>query len=253
MNLNAFLLVDIGNSLIKWAVADIFEANALPVVVGEMPTAKATTTRIEALAKKFPQHYLVLASVVPKLVPIFCRVFKRRFHLVTADSPALGLGFDYPRPAELGADRLAAAVAVHADGKWPVIVVNCGTATAFTVLDKKGNLCGGAIAPGLQTQLAALLGKTAQLPNVVLSPPRHYLARSTEEAIRSGVMLSFQGGVKETLHQLSAALPGRRPHIVLTGGNASSLTSALDLPHTLRPLLVFEGLRIMGVRIFTPA
>jgi pantothenate kinase type III len=58
--------------------------------------------------------------------------------------------------------------------------------------------------------------------------------------------------VKEIIHQLSDALPGRRkPHIILTGGNARYLTDSLDLPHTLRPLLVFEGLHMIGVRTRT--
>jgi type III pantothenate kinase len=189
--------------------------------------------------------------VVPKLTFEFCRTFKRGFHSVTADSTALGIVFDYPKPAELGADRLAAAVAVQGLKKWPVIIVACGTATAFTVLDARGRLCGGAIAPGLQAQLDALLGATAQLPAITLKAPRSAMARSTQEAIRAGVMLNFQGGAKEIIRQLGQALPGwKRPGIILTGGNAHHLTDSLSMRHTLRPLLVFEGLRIIGYRVW---
>jgi type III pantothenate kinase len=258
MNLNAFLFVDIGNTRVKWAnaaipVFDTSYAKDIPPITGEMPTTEATPERIRELSKECPRHYLILASVVPHLTSEFCRFFKRRFHIVNAESPALGLDFDYPNPAEIGADRLAAAVAAHEGGKWPAIVVSCGTATAFTVLDAKGRFCGGAIAPGLQTQLAALLGATTQLPMTKLRQPKSALAKATREAIRAGVMLNFQGGAKEIIHQLSTALPGRRkPHIILTGGNAQYLTGSLDLPHTLRPLLVFEGLRIIGNRIWMP-
>jgi type III pantothenate kinase len=131
-----------------------------------------------------------------------------------------------------------------------VIVVSCGTATAFSVLDAKGRFCGGAIAPGLQTQLASLLGATAQLPDTKLSPPRTALAKSTQEAIRAGVMLNFQGGINEILRQLSAALKTKRPRVVLTGGYAEHLADSLDLPYALRPLLVFDGLRIIGNRVW---
>jgi len=257
MNLNAFLLVDAGNSRVKWADAAIpgfapSWATGIPSVAGEMPTAEATAERLQELAKGCPRHFLVLASVVPRLTVDFCRVFKRRFYLVEADSSALGLEFDYPRPAEIGADRLAAAVAAHEAGKWPAIVVSCGTATAFTVLDAKGRFCGGAIAPGLETQLAGLLDATAQLPETTLRPPRSPLAKSTQEAIRAGVMFNFQGGVKEIIRQLSDALPGRRkPFIILTGGHAHFLTHSLGIAHTLRPLLVFEGLRIIGNRVWS--
>lgn len=261
MMFHSFLFIDIGNTRVKWAVADLpgkdpsrmlYSEAATPLVKGEMLTTDATPDRIRELKKNFDGHFLILASVVPKLTFDFCRTFKRGFHSVTADSPALGLEFDYPNPAEIGADRIATALTAHEARKWPVIIVSCGTATAFTVLDAKGRLCGGVIAPGLQPQLAALLGATAQLPKTTLQPPRSALAKSTQDAIRAGVMLNFQGGVKEIIHQLSKALPGRKkPHIILTGGNAHYLTNSLDLPHTLRPLLVFEGLRIIGNRIWS--
>jgi len=242
----SFLLIDAGSSWLKWATSP---ARGPVRPAGKIATVKATAAWIKTLARKFPKHQAVLASVVPKLTPVFQRAFAQRLHVVTGSSPALGLRFDYPKPAEIGADRLATGVAAHADGLWPVIVISCGTATAFTVLDAKGRLCGGVIAPGLHTQLAALLGATAQLPATALRAPRRALARSTEEAICAGVILNFQGGVKEIVRQLSEAVPGRRPHIVLTGGNAPHLTGSLDLPHALRPLLVFEGLRIIGTRL----
>jgi type III pantothenate kinase len=170
---------------------------------------------------------------------------------VDAALPQLGLPFHYPKPQELGTDRLAAAVAAHAWGQYPAIIVACGTATAFTVLDAKGRFCGGAIAPGLQTQLAALLGRTAQLPDTLLKQPRSALGKSTQEAIRAGVMLNFQGGAKEIIRQLSGKLPrSPKPHLILTGGNAPLLAKNLDVPFTLRPLLIFEGLLIIGFRKF---
>jgi type III pantothenate kinase len=243
-----FLLIDIGNTRLKWAVAK----GTRPIRVGgEITTKEATTGWIASLARKYHNHPTILASVVPKLVPTFRRAFLGRLVEVSATLPELDLRFDYPKPAEIGADRIAAAVAAQAEGNFPAIVVACGTATAFTVLDAKGRLCGGAIAPGLQTQLAALLGATAQLPPTKLQQPRSALSKSTEEAVRAGVMLNFQGGVKEIIHQLCQALPGRRKsHLILTGGNAPYLTGSLGLPHTLRPLLVFEGLRIIANRIW---
>lgn len=248
MNPRAFLLVDAGNTRVKWAVASMDKKTPLRLS-GNMPTPAATPERIRLLAGKYPRHYLVLASVVPRLVPAFEKAFRRRFHLVTADSFALDLGFDYPKPAELGADRLAAAVATSAEGLHPAIIVACGTASAFTVIDAKRRLCGGAISPGLEAQLTALIGSTAQLPATDLRMPRRVPAKSTGDAIRAGVLLGFQGGVKEIITQLTKALPGRaRPHLILTGGNAVHVAKTLDLPFELRPLLVLEGLRIIGAR-----
>ena len=246
-----FLLIDMGNTRLKWALA----APRGPIrVAGDIATKDASSKWIASLARKCPRQQVVLASVVPRMVAPFRRAFAKRIEVIGGDSRALGIPFDYPKPAEIGADRLACAVATHAGGLFPAIIVACGTATAFTVLDAKGRLCGGAIAPGLQTQLAALLGATAQLPETTLRRPKSALAKSTQEAIRSGVLLNYQGGVKEIIHRLSAALPGRRkPEIILTGGSAGHLSGSLDLPHKVRPLLVFEGLLIIGSRHFTLA
>lgn len=243
-----FLFVDVGNTRLKWAVA----RPGGPIrVAGDIATGDATGAWIRALAQKYRDHRAVLASVVPKLLPVFRRAFSGRLVEAGASLPELGLYFDYPNPSEIGADRLAAAVAVRASGRFPAIIVACGTATAFTVLDAKGRLCGGAIAPGLRTQLAALLGATAQLPGTALHRPRSALAKSTREAIRAGVILNFEGGAKEIIRQLSAAVPGGgKPHVILTGGHAEELAGSLDVAHTLRPLLVFEGLRIIGERVW---
>lgn len=246
-----FLLIDAGNTRLKWAVAG---PRGRIVPAGDIATKDATAARISALARKYPDHRAIFASVVPRLVPVFRRAFAGRLHVVSGTSPSLGLRFDYPKPSELGADRLAAAVAAHTEGVWPAIIVAGGTATAFTVLDARGRLCGGVIAPGLQAQLAALLDATARLPAIVPRPPKRALARSTREAIRSGLIHNFRGGAKEILRRLAAELTGaRRPVVLLTGGNAPHLANAFDGPVQIRPLLVFEGLLIIGKRLDRPA
>jgi len=249
-----FLLIDAGNTRLKWALAG---KQGPGRIAGDIATGEASAAWIRNLARKYPTHPTILACVVPKLAPTFRRAFGARLVEVSAALPELGavdgFPFAYPKPQEIGADRLAAAVAAHAWGQYPAIIVACGTATAFTVLDAKGRLCGGAIAPGLQTQLAALLGRTA-LPHTILKQPRSALGKSTQEAIRAGVMLNFQGGAKEIIRRLSETLPDQpNPHIILTGGNACHLAKNLDVPFTLRPLLVFEGLLMIGFRKFGPA
>lgn len=244
-----FLLIDIGNTRLKWATAN---SRGPILLAGEVATKEVTSAWVNALARKFLKQRLILASVVPKRVPAFRRAFSGRLVEMSATLPELGFSFHYPNPAEIGADRLAAAVAAQAQGHYPAIIVACGTATAFTVLDAKGRFCGGVIAPGLQTQLAALISATAQLPATKLSHSPSPLARSTREAIRAGVMLNFRGGVKEIINQLSKALLGRRkPHLLITGGNAHYLVGKIGLPMKLRPLLVFEGLRMIGLRTWT--
>jgi type III pantothenate kinase len=245
------LLVDLGNTRLKWAAA---RARGTLRVAGEHPSGKLNAAWIRGLARRWPEHQLVLASVVPRWNAAFARAFRGRATIISGKLRTLRPHLAYPKPAELGADRIAAAIAAHACGQYPAIIVACGTATAFTVIDAKGRLCGGAIAPGLQAQLDALLGATAQLPSTKLRMPKSALAKSTRDAIAAGVILSFQGGIKETVAQLTATLPrGKKPHIILTGGNAKLAAQALGAEVTLRPLLVLEGLLIIATRLWMPA
>lgn len=276
-----FLLVDIGNTRLKWcdspasskslmdglrlkstrtsvqkpARADerFFHTEVRSDQLGHLETAKVTATAIRALAKRFPHHQVVMASVVPKVVPWFEKAFRGRLHVFNATSPALKLKFNYPNPVELGADRLAAAVAIQSEAAYPAIIVQCGTATAVSLLNSQGRFCGGMIVPGPQIQLSSLRKATAQLPELKFALPTERIpGRSTEEAMRSGVLISFQGGVKDligrSLDRMGGEVP---PKIFVTGGNAFLLTGMMDEPYTLRPLLVFEGLHIIGTRIFS--
>jgi type III pantothenate kinase len=249
-----FLLIDAGNTRVKWAVA----GRSWPKrIAGELATAEVSAKAIGALARKYPRHVTALACVVPGLLPAFRRAFGGRLVEANAATAQERFGFElrfaYPKPDELGADRIAAAVAAHAWCQYPAIIAACGTATAYTVLDAKGRLCGGAIAPGLQAQLDALLHATAQLPVTSLRAPRSALAKSTRDAIRTGVIFSFQGGVKETIDQLSATFPpGKKPYVILTGGNAELAAQALSGKVTLRPLLVMEGLLMIATRLWMP-
>jgi type III pantothenate kinase len=244
------LLIDVGNTRVKWATID---AAGTIRPRGAFAHRAAGIGGAKKLAREYPRHKAVLACVVPKRIVEFKRAFSGRLHVITAKSCAPDLSFDYPKPRELGADRLSVAVAAQADGKIPAIILGCGTALAFTVLDAKGRLCGGAIAPGLTTQLRALLGATAQLPVTTLRAPRKLPARSTQEAIRAGVILNFQGGAREIATRLCESLAGgASPRLLLTGGDADVLRGVFGPAAEVRPLLVFEGLRIIGMRHFGP-
>ena len=242
--MSPFLLIDAGNTRVKWA-----ETTPRGVIrlLGHVATADLNADHAADLAKKYPKHHVIIASVVPAVSKLLRHAFGRKAVFIAGELSGMGLGFDYPRPVEIGADRLATAVA--ADG--PAIIVNCGTATAFSVVDRYKRFCGGVIAPGLATQLAALLGATAQLPGTRLRPVRRVRARSTGAAIQTGVVLNFQGGVREISQRLSRE--SKITRVIITGGYADYLKNAGLGAVELRPLLVFEGLHIIGQRLFNAA
>jgi type III pantothenate kinase len=234
------LLIDVGNTRLKWAT--VTPRGAIRPQ-GSVATADATPRWLASWAKKQAGKRVVVASVVPRISAALRRHFKDTL-FVTGTLPGLPLAFHYPRPAEIGADRLAAAIG--AQGRGAAIIVSCGTATAFSVLDKRGRFCGGAIALGPQALLHALLRATAQLPNITLHSTSRALARSTKEAIRAGLLLGWQGGVREIVTRLRQEL-GTPARIIITGGSAPFLKGMRGLGHVeLRPLLVFEGLRIIA-------
>ncbi len=213
-----FLLIDAGSTRLKWATA----GPRGPIhMAGEIATREATRAWTASLPENFPGIKPFSLRSCPRLLPIFaglCATPSRRQRHVARPGDFVLI---IPSRAKLERTASPPPSPPMRRGLWPAITVACGTATAFTVLDAQGRLCGGVIAPGLQTQLAALVDATAQLPATKLRPVRRLLARSTEEAIRIGVVLNFQGGVKEILSRLSGALPKEKPpHILLTGGNA---------------------------------
>src|ERR1700734_3246916 len=106
------LLIDAGNTRVKWATA---AARGKSMLHGDVPVGDVTAASLQKLARKFPGHRAVLACVVPKLTAMFQCAFAGRLYTVTGGSPNLPLPFAYPRPAELGADRIAAAAAAHAE------------------------------------------------------------------------------------------------------------------------------------------
>ena len=189
----------------------------------------------------------VICSVVPAETPDAVRFIRRNWNvdadLLTFDS-SHGLVLGYRNPSQLGADRIASALGAQV--RYPrtnVIVVDCGTATTVTALQSNGKLLGGAILPGLALWPEMLALRTAQLPRVKLRQPRRALARSTEDAIASGVFFGHVGAIRETVARVRGEAFGRAPCVVLgTGGHAGRFAGE-KLFTEIEPTLILEGLR----------
>jgi type III pantothenate kinase len=133
-----------------------------------------------------------------------------------------GLKVRYRNPHEVGADRIAGAIAAmlrHPGAN--AIVVDCGTATTFDVVTAAGDYLGGAILPGVGISVETLAGRTAKLPAVEITRPGVALGRSTIESIQSGVYHAHVGAIRQLAAELSReAFAGERPYVVATGGFA---------------------------------
>lgn len=193
---------------------------------------------------------VVISSVVPSLVEAFRDMTGRYLKfppVIVGPGIRTGMAIRMDNPREVGADRLVNALAAYHEYGGPGIVVDFGTGTNFDVYDSSGAFIGGAIAPGVQTSMAALSARGAQLGTVELATPRHAIGRSTVEAMQSGAIYGFAGQVDRLIETLAAELP-EPPVVVATGGLAHPITSVCRLIDRHDQWLTLKGLRLVWER-----
>jgi len=157
----------------------------------------------------------------------------------------LGIGVDVDMPKEeVGADRVANAVAAQDRYQPPLIVLDFGTATTFDIVDRVGNYCGGVIAPGINLSLRALDIAAAQLPRIGIRRPPAVVGRSTVPAMQSGVFWGYVGLI-EGLVQRIRAERGEAMEVIATGGLAPLMAEATEVISRVDPDLTLWGLRLI--------
>ncbi|RZO86638.1 MAG: type III pantothenate kinase [Kiritimatiellaceae bacterium] len=167
---------------------------------------------------------VVVASVVPGVRARWAELLRASGVgdvLWVDDGCELGVGIDYPKPGQIGADRLANAAAAARWVGLPAVVCDFGTALTFDVIARERGYVGGVICPGLPLMFDYLAEKTALLPR--LKPVRSSAAigRSTEQAMRIGAERGYRGMVREILGEIKRELGVRRLHVCATGGYAA--------------------------------
>jgi type III pantothenate kinase len=193
---------------------------------------------------------VVLASVVPAATKKLLR--RLPVHpLIVSASVDLGIGVDYPKRRQIGADRLANAVGAAKLYGAPAIVVDFGTALTFDIVNSSCEYIGGVIAPGLASVTDYLYQRTALLPRIKLIEPRSMVGKSTVAAMRVGAVIGYRGLVKEILGALRRERGLRGAAVVATGGYADLMAKKVsEIQHT-NPMLTLEGLRFIYWRNFS--
>jgi type III pantothenate kinase len=158
-----------------------------------------------------------------------------------------GLKIKYRNPLEVGADRIANAIAgVELFPNRNLIIVDFGTATTFCAISRTKEYLGGVIIAGIRISMEALESRTAKLPSVEITPTATTLGKSTTESIQSGLYYGQMGMVKEICARLTQECflsedPAERPLIIATGGFAG-LFEKDQLFDSIVPDLVLRGL-----------
>ncbi len=190
------------------------------------------------------------ASILCSVVPSATKPWTEALRTITGKPPFevsarnVRLPVHVPDPASVGADRIANAWAARVLYGTPAIVVDLGTATTLDCISKSGAYVGGAIAPGVVTGSEELFRRAARLARVDLRRPERALGRTTEEALRVGVLWGNAGLVDTLVRRVRAELGGR-PKVIATGGLASVLAPECETVDVVDEALTLTGMRLL--------
>ncbi|HHY36110.1 MAG TPA: type III pantothenate kinase [Firmicutes bacterium] len=193
---------------------------------------------------------VVISSVVPPLLLALEKLSRKYFNrepLIVGPGVKTGMPIKYENPREVGADRIANAVAAYSLYGGPVIVVDFGTATTFCAISAEGEYLGGAIAPGIQTATEALFQRAAKLPRIELVKPPSVIGRNTVASMQAGIIYGFAGQVDAIVRRIKQEMPGVRK-VVATGGLADLIARESETIDIVNHELTLQGLRLIYLR-----
>jgi type III pantothenate kinase len=233
------ILVDAGNTRVKWAVAAEGAApgewiaqgalahadlDQLPAAFACLPPAPSLRVIVSNVAgAALEQRLTALLPAAPELFRSSALLHGMRNH--------------YREPLKLGSDRFAAAFGARTLMPGvPLVVATCGTATTVDAVNARGDFLGGMILPGLGTMAKSLALNTAQLPQVAPGKLPQGFADNTADAILSGILAAQAGAIERAVQQLGAAI------CILSGGAAEYIAPALRVPYRIVDNIVLTGL-----------
>ncbi len=234
------LLLDIGNSRLKWALVD---AGHIKTSVSMDYRQADFLDKLHALWRSIDRpKQLAIATVAghsisSSLIDLALALWPGLEVIVPqASAAAFGVKNAYLQPEKLGIDRWLAMQGAYRSYAGANCVVDCGTAITIDFIDTDGQHLGGLISPGLWLMKKALAQNTAALPFSEHRPDAS-LAVMTEAAINSGVLLAAVGMVEAALLRQPKAY-----RLLLTGGDAELVASQLSIPNVIDGGLIFKGL-----------
>ncbi len=244
------LLIDIGNTNITIGFYDkgiknVWRLNTIP--------DSRDADEYFYLLKGFVVHNkikepegAVICSVVPQVTPLFIKAFRKIFGfepLNVTYKLKTGLKFCIRKPQELGADRIANAVAAHNLYKGHLIVIDFGTATTFDAVSADGDYLGGAIAPGVLVAAEALVQKAARLNPVEIVVPRSAIGKNTVASMQSGILFGYVGLTEGLIARFHDELGPAK--VIATGGLANLIAAETKKIDLVDPYLTLDGLRLI--------
>ena len=187
-------------------------------------------------------------AIISSVVPSALNAVSRALELITSKKPMIigpgtktGLNIKIDNPAQLGADLAVGAVGAKGKYPTPTIIIDMGTATTLSVIDKDGAFLGGVIAAGIRSTLDALASKTAQLPTISIEAPKSVIGKNTADSMKAGLVLGAASMLDGLIDRIEDEL-GSSTTVVATGGLAEIVVSACKKDIILDNNLLLEGL-----------
>lgn len=187
-----------------------------------------------------------VSSVVPPLGSQYEQLTERYLEaecLCIGPGIKTGMPIRIDNPLEVGADRLVNSVAAYDLVGDACVVVDFGTGINFDAVSAAGEYLGGAIAPGLEISLTALVERAARIPRIELAEPEAAIGRSSRAAIQSGVVFGFAGLIDGVARRIEAELGEAR--FLATGGLASAIVPFTETIDEVEEMLTLKGLRLL--------
>ena len=247
------VLVDVGNTRIKWAT---LEGGAL-ARRGNAVHRGALDAALAAFAAALPKSpgRVVVANVAgealaARLEKLVAARPGASLELVATSAERFGVRCAYREPSRLGVDRWVAVVAAHHTARGAACVIDAGTAVTFDAVDATGAHLGGLILPGAALLAAALDKNTSDIGTTapVIDVPRgvDLLGKSTAAAVGNAAWLALAAALDRAAATVARGLGGA-PVVYLTGGDAPALAPWLETRVEQRADLVLEGLKLFAV------
>lgn len=245
------LLMDVGNSRIKWGVMEDGEICR----TGHISQDRIRDKGLQVLTTKLPRRVdevfvsnVAGTSFATRLSGVISAHCGRDVRFARTARRGWGVTNSYTQPRRMGVDRWVAMVGAWAEIGAACLVVDAGTATTIDAIDDDGQHLGGQIIPGVATMANALASSTSDIPLVKPAPGRGgtdlgMFGRNTAAAVREGAQNAVAGAVDRAVRTLQSN--ACEPVVVLTGGDSSRILNALCETPLHRPHLVLRGLAHM--------
>lgn len=247
------LAIDIGNTNI---VIGCFEGDCLLFHERFSTEQEATSLEYATIFKETLELHEILPSrieggVLSSVVPSITRTVKEAAEkytgariLVVGPGVKTGLKLNVDDPAQQGSDLVVGAVAGVHCYPVPQILIDMGTATTVSVIDKNSAYIGKMILPGLAISLHALSSRAAQLPHISLEPPKKLIGSNTVDSMKSGILYGSAGALDGLIDRINEEL-GEECTVVATGGLAGTVAPLCRHEIILEEDLLLKGLLII--------